>query len=38
MKNFKNTIFYITVTGGFIAIMYWVVGQGKNLKQEEKWF
>ena len=32
MKNFKNTIFYITVTGGFIAIMYWVVGQGKKLE------
>ena len=32
MKNLKNTIFYFTVTGGFIAIMYWVVGLGKNLE------
>ena len=32
MKNLKNTIFYFTVTGFFIAIMYWVVGLGKDLE------
>ena len=32
MKNFKNTLFYIAVIGGFVAIMYWVIGLGKNLE------
>ncbi|SFB15628.1 transporter, CPA2 family [Flavobacterium swingsii] len=32
MKKLKNALFYFTVTGGFTALMYWVVGQGKNLE------
>ena len=32
MKNFKNTIFYIIVTGGFSALIYWILTQGKFLE------
>ena len=32
MKNLKNALFYFTVTGVFTALIYWVVGQGKNLE------
>ena len=32
MKNFKNSIFYITVTGGFSALIYWILCQGKALE------
>lgn len=32
MKNLKNALFYFTITGVFTALMYWVVGQGKNLE------
>ncbi len=32
MKNFKNTIFYLVVTGGFTALMYWIVSKGKALE------
>ncbi len=32
MKNFKNTIFYLVVTGGFTALMYWIVSKGKVLE------
>ena len=32
MKKIKNALFYFTVTGGFTALMYWIVGQGKNLE------
>lgn len=32
MKKLKNAIFYFTITGGFISLMYWVVGQGKSLE------
>ena len=32
MKNLKNAIFYIFVTGGFIALMYWIVAKGKSLE------
>ncbi|WP_310554369.1 cation:proton antiporter [Flavobacterium sp.] len=32
MKNLKNALFYFTVTGFFTALIYWVVGQGKNLE------
>ena len=30
MKKLKNAIFYFTVTGGLISLMYWIVGQGKD--------
>ncbi|HLP63497.1 cation:proton antiporter [Flavobacterium sp.] len=32
MKNLKNAIFYIGVTGGFTALMYWIVSKGKELE------
>ena len=36
MKKLKNAIFYFVFTGGFIALMYWVVGQGKSLENGRK--
>ncbi len=32
MSKFKNGIFYIGVTGGFTALMYWIVSKGKSLE------
>ena len=32
MRNLKNTLFYIAVTGGFTALIYWIIGQGKALE------
>lgn len=32
MRNLKNTLFYLFVTGGFTALMYWIVEQGKLLE------
>lgn len=32
MKKLKNAIFYFTVTGVFISLMYWIVGEGKGLE------
>jgi hypothetical protein len=32
MRKFKNGIFYIGVTGGFIALMFWIVTKGKSLE------
>jgi Kef-type K+ transport system membrane component KefB len=32
VKNFKNSIFYITITGGFSAIIVWILSLGKNLE------
>ena len=32
MKNFKNTFFYIIVTGGFTALIYWIISKGKFLE------
>ena len=32
MKNFKNTFFYIIVTGGFTALIYWIIAKGKFLE------
>lgn len=34
MKIYKNTIFYITVTGGFTALMYWIIQKGKLLETD----
>ena len=36
MRNLKNTLFYILVTGGFTALMYWIVEQGKLLEVGRK--
>ncbi len=32
MKNYRNTIFYFVVTGGFTALIYWIICQGKSLE------
>jgi len=32
MKNYKNTIFYITITGSFSLLIYWILTQGKVLE------
>jgi Kef-type K+ transport system membrane component KefB len=32
MRNLKNAIFYIGVTGGFTALMFWIVSKGKSLE------
>lgn len=33
MKKFHNTIFYISVIGGFSAIIYWIISAGKGLEE-----
>ncbi|MBY0486829.1 MAG: cation:proton antiporter [Flavobacteriaceae bacterium] len=32
MKNIKNALFYIAVTGGFTALIFWIVSKGKLLQ------
>ena len=32
MKNYKNAFFYIFLTGGFTAIMFWIVDKGSQLE------
>ena len=32
MKNHRNTIFYLVVTGGFSALIYWILAKGKELE------
>jgi hypothetical protein len=32
MKNYKNAAFYIAVTGGFSALIYWIIKEGKFLE------
>jgi Kef-type K+ transport system membrane component KefB len=32
MKSYKNTIFYLVITGGFSALIYWIILQGKHLE------
>jgi len=32
MKNIKNSLFYLCVTGGFTALMFWIVSKGKVLE------
>jgi Kef-type K+ transport system membrane component KefB len=32
MRNYKNTIFYLVITGGFSALIYWIILQGKHLE------
>jgi Kef-type K+ transport system membrane component KefB len=32
MKKIKNTLFYLGVTGGFTALMFWIVSKGKVLE------
>jgi Kef-type K+ transport system membrane component KefB len=35
MKNNRNTIFYLVVTGCFSALIYWILGKGKNLEMDK---
>jgi Kef-type K+ transport system membrane component KefB len=32
MKKYKNTYFYLGVTGGFAALTYWIIQKGKSLE------
>ena len=32
MKNIKNAVFYLGVTGGFTALMFWIVSKGRVLE------
>jgi Kef-type K+ transport system membrane component KefB len=32
MRRFKNSIFYIAVTGGFSVLIYWIISRGKLLE------
>lgn len=32
MKNIKNVLFYIVVTGGFSGLIYWIIIQGEALE------
>ncbi len=32
LKKYKNSLFYFGVTGGFSALIYWIIGQGKLLQ------
>ena len=32
MKKYKNTAFYFGVTGGFSALIYWIISKGKFLE------
>lgn len=35
MKKYKNTIFYLVVTGCFSVLMYWIITKGKLLEATE---
>ncbi|TDE06519.1 cation:proton antiporter domain-containing protein [Flavobacterium hiemivividum] len=32
-KKYKNTLFYITITGGFTILIYWIIAKGKLLEK-----
>ncbi|MDI1305129.1 MAG: cation:proton antiporter, partial [bacterium] len=36
MKNYKNLLFYFGVTGGFTALIYWIIKKGKHLEVSKK--
>jgi len=36
MKKFKNSIFYLLITGGFSVLIYWILIQGKVLEMGRK--
>ncbi|TRX21239.1 cation/H(+) antiporter [Flavobacterium franklandianum] len=36
MKNHRNTIFYLVITGGFTALIYWLLSIGKGLEVHKK--
>lgn len=33
LKKYKNTLFYLSVTGGFTALIYWIINCGKELER-----
>jgi Kef-type K+ transport system membrane component KefB len=35
MKKYRNTLFYFGVTGGFTALIYWIIRKGKYLEGKE---
>lgn len=35
MKNYKNTVFYVILVGGLLAIMYGVITLGTQLQDAE---
>ena len=35
MKKYRNTIFYFGVTGGFTALIYWIVNEGRLLESKK---
>ena len=37
MKNHRNTIFYLVITGGFSALIYWILSLGKGLEVHKKY-
>jgi Kef-type K+ transport system membrane component KefB len=36
MKNYRNTIFYLVITGGFTTLIYWLLSIGKGLEVHKK--
>lgn len=38
MRKFRNALFYFGVTGGFMALIYWIVSKGKELEIGNKLF
>ena len=34
MNNIKNSLFYVTVIGGFTALIYWVISKGASLDEQ----
>ena len=36
MKNHRNAIFYLVVTGGFTALIYWILSKGQDLEIDRK--
>ncbi len=37
MRNYRNTIFYLVVTGCFTALIYWILTMGKGLEVHKKY-
>ena len=35
LKKYKNTLFYVGVTGGFTALIYWIITKGKLLERRK---
>ena len=33
LKKYKNSLFYIGITGGFSALIYWIIKRGKELEK-----